>query len=102
MKNQSKYISVSTEFILIYCKNREIMNIKQPIWRMNKKGAADINKMFNKLKAQGMSIEDIKDSIMEMYSRPKYAHLSRWNKVDERGVFRMLIFQEVMGPKIIQ
>lgn len=99
MKNQSKYISVSTEFILIYCKNREVMNLKQPIWRMNKKGAADINKMFNKLKSQGMSLEDIKDSIMEMYSRPKYAHLSRWNKVDERGVFKDADLSRSNGSK---
>lgn len=87
MKNQSKYIGVSTEFVLIYCKNAKVLSEMQPMWRASKKGAADINAMFQKLKAEGLPMTEIREHIMEMYSRPKYAHLSRWNKVDENGVF---------------
>ena len=32
--------------------------------------------------------KEIDNEIKEMYKRPKYAHLSRWNKVDEKGVFK--------------
>ena len=87
MKNQSKYIGVSTEYVLIYAKNFHYLNSLNKSWRASKKGVEDVVHMFNKLKSRGMSIDEIHNEIMEMYTRPKYAHLSRWNKVDEFGVF---------------
>lgn len=99
MKNQSKYLGVSTEYILIYAKNMQILNEKQGLWRASKKGASDINAMFKKLKEQGLSHEEIRENIMEMYKRPKYAHLSRWNKVDDKGVFKDADLSRNNGPK---
>lgn len=99
MKNQSKYIGVSTEYMLVYCKNKTELNNSQPEWRTKKKGASDINALFLKLKAKGIPIEEIREEIMEMYSRPKYAHLSRWNKVDENGVFKDADLSRANGPK---
>lgn len=87
MKNQSKYIGVSTEFVLIYSKNYIYLNKHSKPWRVSKKGVMDVVNKFNKLKNKGVALEEIHEEIMEMYSRPKYAHLSRWNKVDEKGVF---------------
>lgn len=88
MKNQSKFIGVSTEYIIVYAKNLFELSRLQCCWRSNKKGASEINATFNKLKAKGLSLDEIHKEILEMYSRPKYAHLSRWNKVDEHGVFK--------------
>ena len=99
MKNQSKYVGVSTEYVLIYCKDKIHLSKSQSVWRANKKGAADINAMFEKLKGQGKNLEEIRECIMDMYSRPKYAHLSRWNKVDEKGVFKDADLSRNNGPK---
>lgn len=99
MKNQSKYVGVSTEFVLIYAKGLPTLNEKQGAWRTKKKGASDINAAFKKMKDKGLPIEVIREEIMEMYSRPKYAHLSRWNKVDEYGVFMDSDLSRNNGPK---
>ncbi|MGP1505535.1 MAG: site-specific DNA-methyltransferase [Eggerthia catenaformis] len=99
MKNQSKYIGVSTEFILVYAKDLLSLNKKQGSWRTKKKGAADINAIFKKMKDKGLSLDVIREEIMEMYSRPKYAHLSRWNKIDEYGVFMDSDLSRANGPK---
>ena len=99
MKNQSKYVGVSTEFVLIYAKDLLSLNEKQGAWRTKKKGAADINAAFKKMKDKGYSLDVIREEIMEMYSRPKYAHLSRWNKVDENGVFKDADLSRSNGPK---
>lgn len=99
MKNQSKYIGVSTEYILIYAKNMDSLNEKQGKWRANKKGAADINNLYIKLKEKGLTLLEIRENIMVMYSRPKYSHLSRWNKVDEKGVFKDADLSRNNGPK---
>lgn len=99
MKNQSKYVGVSTEFVLIYAKDLLSLNENQGVWRTKKKGAADINAAFKKMKDKGLPIDVIREEIMEMYSRPKYAHLSRWNKVDEKGVFKDADLSRSNGPK---
>lgn len=99
MKNQSKYVGISTEFVLIYAKDITVLNEKQGSWRTKKKGAADINATFNKLKDKGLPLDIIREEIMEMYSRPKYAHLSRWNKVDDKGVFKDADLSRSNGPK---
>lgn len=84
-KNQANLVSISTEYMLLYQRSKDGLKGKQ--WRIPKKGAEDIAKMFKKLKVQGLSIEEIEQEIKEMYKRPKYAHLSRWNKVERNGVF---------------
>ena len=86
IKNQAKLVSVSTEYLLCYAKNSEIL--KKVEWRLNKKGAKDISKLFVKLKESGLDLDQIEQEIKTMYQRPKYAHLSRWNKVDNNGVFK--------------
>ena len=87
MKNQSKYIGVTSEYVVIYAKNIEYLKATTSEWRIRKKGTADVKRMFQTLKEQGLSIEEIREQILAMYSRPKYSHLGRWNKVDENGVF---------------
>ena len=99
MKNQSRYIGVSTEYVLIYAKNLQALNASGATWRASKKGVADVNNMFLKLKDQGLSIDEINEEIRAMYARPKYAHLSRWNKVDEFGVFTDKDLSRANGPK---
>lgn len=99
MKNQSKHIGISTEFILIYAKNLVTLKEKQGAWRTKKKGAADINAAFKRMKSKGYSLDVIREEIMEMYSRPKYTHMSRWNKVDENGVFKDADLSRSNGSK---
>ena len=85
-KNQAKLVSISTEYFYCYAKNKDLL--KNIEWRINKKGVKEISNLFNSLKKKGLSLEAIDAEIKEMYRRPKYAHLSRWNKVDEKGVFK--------------
>ncbi len=99
MKNQSRYIGVSTEYVLIYAKNLQALNASGATWRASKKGVSDVNNMFLKLKGQGLNIDEINEEIRAMYARPKYAHLSRWNKVDEFGVFTDKDLSRANGPK---
>lgn len=85
-KNQAKLVSVSTEYFICYSKDK--VNLKEAEWRVEKKGSSDIAKLFSRLKSNGLELEEIEAEIKEMYKRPKYSHLSRWNKVDENGVFK--------------
>lgn len=85
-KNQAKLVGISTEYMYCYAKNKE--NLKGVEWKMEKKGAKDVALAFSKMKKSGLSLEEIESEIKLMYKRPKYSHLSRWNKVNENGVFK--------------
>jgi len=95
-KNQAKLMGVTTEYIFCYAKNIADLDTE---WKIEKKGAGDIHRAFLSLKELGLSIEEIGKEIKEMYKRPKYAHLSRWNKVDEKGVFKDADLSREGGPK---
>ena len=96
-KNQANLVSVSTEYLLLYKRNKDALKGKE--WKISKKGARDIAQMFEKLKAKRLSLEEIEAQIKEMYSRPKYMHLSRWNKVDKKGVFKDADLSREGGPR---
>ena len=96
-KNQANLASISTEYLLAYRKTKDAL--KGVKWKMTKRGSKDIVKMYGKLKNKGYDLNDILDEIKEMYKRPKYAHLSRWNKVDEIGVFKDADLSREGGPK---
>lgn len=85
-KNQSTLVSVSTEYF--YCYAKSMSELKKEPWRLKKKGAQDIANAYKRLKKKGLSLEEIESEIKEMYTRAKYAHLSRWNKVNDKGVFK--------------
>ena len=80
-------------------KNIEELGKVQPKWRAPKKGAEEVNAIFKRLKEEGKSLSEIKDEINELYSRPKYAHLSRWNKIDEFGIFMDSDLSRTNGPR---
>lgn len=102
-KNQAKFLSVSTEYVLIYAKNiNELKSLyadNKDGWKLRKKGASDVNKKFQELKKAGFSLEEIETAIKDMYRIPKYSHLSRWNKVNEYGVFKDADLSRANGPK---
>src|SRR5690606_8523405 len=96
-KNQANLVSVSCEYFLCYSRNREILN--KEIWRIQKKGASDLVKVFNDLKKQNWSLNDIHLEIKDLFKRAKYAHLSRWNKIDDKGIFMDADLSREGGPK---
>ncbi len=102
-KNQAKFLSVSTEYVLIYAKNidelKRLYADNKDGWKLRKKGASDVNKKFQELKKAGFSLEEIEAAIKDMYRIPKYSHLSRWNKVNENGVFKDADLSRTNGPK---
>jgi len=64
-----------------------------------KKGVRKIVSTYEKMKSDGKSLEEIDRAIKELYAKPKYSHLSRWNKVDEFGIFIDSDLSREGGPK---
>lgn len=96
-KNQTNLIGVSTEYVCCYVKSKDSLDSVK--WRVQKKGTRDIHALFSRLKKQGYSNDKILEEVKDMYKRPKYSHLSRWNKVDDIGVFKDADLSRNGGPK---
>lgn len=91
-KNDSKYISVSHEYILCYFKNAQYIKEHKITWRERKQGLEDIYAEYEALKKQhGTNTDAIEADLKRWYralpdGHPAKDH-SHYNKVDEKGIF---------------
>lgn len=91
-KNDSKYISVSHEYILCYFRNMDYIKNNNIVWRERKQGLDDIYSQHNLLKkAYGSNCESIEKELKKWYKNLPDGHPasnhSHYNRVDEKGVY---------------
>ena len=91
-KNDSKYISVSHEYILCYVKNINYLIEHKILWRERKQGLDEIYSEYDSLcKKHGNNYEKIEQELKKWYkslpdNHPAKAH-SHYDHVDEKGIF---------------
>ena len=91
-KNDSKYISVSHEYILCYFKDAQYIKQNKILWREKKQGLDDIYAKYEALKKEhGSDISSIEKELKLWYKglpdgHPAKDH-SHYNKVDDNGIF---------------
>lgn len=92
-KNDAKLVSVGHEYILLYCKNKELLKQRKTKWREAKPGAKEIHDEYLRLrKNHGHDNQKVEAALRDFYdslpkTHPSKKH-SRYNKVDEKGVWR--------------
>ena len=91
-KNDSKYISVSHEYILCYFKSAQYIKEHKILWREKKQGLADIYAEYDRLKKiHGSDCASIEKGLKGWYKalpdgHPAKDH-SHYCRVDENGIF---------------
>lgn len=91
-KNDSKYISVSHEYIFCYFKDAQYIKDHNIIWREKKEGLNDIYAEYDSLKKQyGTDYKSIEKELKTWYknlpdSAPAKEH-AHYNKVDAEGIY---------------
>lgn len=91
-KNDSKYISVSHEYILCYFRNIEYIKEHKVIWREKKQGLKDIYAEYNRLKkTYGTDCAKIETALKKWYKGLPDGHPAKdhahYNRVDPTGIF---------------
>ena len=92
-KNDAKFVSVGHDYMLLYCKNKELLKERKTKWREAKPGAKEIQDEYLRLrKIHGRDNEAVEAAIREFYealprTHPAKKH-SRYNKVDDKGIWR--------------
>ena len=91
-KNDSKYISVSHEYILCYFKNAQYIKEHKVLWREKKQGLSDIYAEYDRLKKlYGDDYASIEKGLKGWYktlpdSHPAKDH-AHYCRVDKNGIF---------------
>ena len=91
-KNDSKYISVSHEYILSYFRNADHIKENKIIWREKKQGLDDIYSAYAKLKKEfGNDIKAIEKGLKTWFKALPDGHPAKdhkhYNRVDNKGIY---------------
>jgi adenine-specific DNA-methyltransferase len=92
-KNDAKLVSIGHEYMFVYSKNKSYLKSKNIKWREAKPGAKDIYNEYLKLREKyGKDNLLVENGIKAFYeslakNHPSKKH-SRYNKVDDRGIWR--------------
>lgn len=91
-KNDSKYVSVSHEYILCYVKNMQYLIDNKIVWREKKQGLEDIYKEYDALKKlYGSNCTEIEKELKKWYKNLPDGHPakdhSHYNRVDSKGIY---------------
>lgn len=91
-KNDSKYISVSHEYILCYFRNSDYIKENKIFWREKKQGLDAIYAEYERLKKiHGSDIKAIEKGVKAWYKALPDGHSAKdhkhYNRVDSKGVY---------------
>lgn len=91
-KNDSKYISVSHEYILCYFRNADYIKENKILWREKKQGLEDIYAEYERLKkANGSDVTAIEKGLKAWYKALPDGHPAKdhkhYNSVDAKGIY---------------
>jgi adenine-specific DNA-methyltransferase len=92
LKNDSRLISNSHDFVLVYCKDKSLFSEKNLFWRTKKEGIDKIYNTVNKLRKEyGENYEAINSELKTWFSSlkkddPSYQH-RHYNRVDRKGLY---------------
>ena len=84
-KNNSKYVSVSHEYALCYCKRRDAL-IEE--WKVKKTNVDEYQRRAKILVEKGLSKEEIHSELLELVKYPRFYELDHYTNADERGIYQ--------------
>ncbi len=84
-KNNSKYVSISHEYLLCYGKNKEGLPID---WAVARNNIEEFKKRALGLLKSGLSNEEIHSELLALVKYPRFFEFDHYTYVDARGPFR--------------
>ena len=92
LKNDSRFVSVSHDYIVCYARSKAHLAVNQAVWRSRKEGIDAIYAQVDQLKAQyGDDYDQISSALRQWYSQvgknhPAWQH-RHYSGVDAKGVY---------------
>lgn len=84
-KNNSKYIGVSHEYVLVYAKD---ITLLQGGWKVRKNNVDEYSKRAKQLVSKGLSLDEIHKELLELVKYPRFYDLDHFTFADSKGVYQ--------------
>lgn len=84
-KNNSKYVSVSHEYVLCYCKNIYSLGDE---WKVKKNNVDEYYNRAMQLVKRNLSEEEIHNELLELVKYPRFYDLDHYTYADKRGIYQ--------------
>lgn len=84
-KNNSKYVSVSHEYILCYAKNKDNL---QEEWKVKKNNVDEYYSRAMQLVKKGLDQETIHQELLSLVKYPRFYDLDHYTYADEKGIYQ--------------
>ncbi len=84
-KNNSKYVSITHEYLLCFAKNKESTSIN---WAVKKSNLDSFKQIAQRLLQKETDLENIHSELLSLVKYPKYYEFDHYTYVDKRGPFR--------------
>ena len=84
-KNNSKYVSVSHEYILCYAKNKLSLTEE---WKVKKNNVDEYYSRAMALVRSGLSQEEIHQELLALVKYPRFYDLDHYTYADDRGIYQ--------------
>ena len=84
-KNNSRFVSVSHEYVLCYAKDYCSLTIN---WKVKKNGVEEFRRRAKQLVERGLSNERIHEELLELVKYPRFYELDHYTYADKRGVYQ--------------
>ena len=84
-KNNSRFVSVSHEYVLCYAKDYCSLTIN---WKVKKNGVEEFQRRAKQLVERGLSNERIHEELLELVKYPRFYELDHYTYADKRGVYQ--------------
>ena len=84
-KNNSKYVSVSHEYIVCYARNKSALTEE---WKVKKNNVDEYYSRAMNLVRSGLSQEQIHQELLALVKYPRFYDLDHYTYADERGIYQ--------------
>lgn len=84
-KNNSKFVSVTHEYLLCVAKNKDMLPTN---WKVKKNNSIEFLKITKQLMKSKLSDDEIHSELLSLVKYPKYYEFDHYTYVDKKGPFR--------------
>lgn len=84
-KNNSKYVGVSHEYVLVYAKD---ITLLQGGWKVRKNNVDEYSKRAKQLVSRGLGSDEIHKELLELVKYPRFYDLDHFTFADSKGVYQ--------------
>lgn len=84
-KNNSKFVSITHEYLLCYAKNKELTPIN---WAVTKSNLDSFKQISQRLLQKETNLENIHSELLALVKYPRFYEFDHYTYVDRRGPFR--------------